>query len=318
MSFSPSDVANACMEDWKPVWRAGVLEPVRAPTWESETLQSITEEDVRRALKRFQWRTGVGMCGWNPKDWEKLSDEGISSFTRVFNLFERSRTWPGTVLNTILVRIPKPGRGHRLIGLLVTLFRVWGKVRREYCQEWEDRNRKEYDYACKQRGATGEMWDVALLDECARKEKATTACWAADLSKFYERIPHWRLLQCAKDEGFHPTIAWLALQVYGGVRRIRVDQAFSEPASVGQGIIAGCSLATTLVKVFMWKALDRAVKSFPMIKLRVYLDDLLLQWVGKLGKHRFVHVDQLVEAVKYYSEAIQIEWGGVVNREKLA
>ena len=53
-----------------------------------------------------------------------------------------------------------------------------------------------------------------------------------------------------------------------------------------------------------------------MIKLRIYFDDLLLQWVGKKGNSRFVHFSQLVEAIKYYSDAIQLEWKGAVNAEK--
>ena len=162
----------------------------------------------------------------------------------------------------------------------------------------------------------GEVWDVALLDECARHSGAATACWAADLSKFYERIPHWLLLRCAHEQGFHPTLVWLALQAYSGHRRIRVDQAFSRGVRVNQGIIAGCAMATTLVKVFMWKVLDNAKAQYPTIKLRVYLDDLLLQWVGRLGRSRFVNIGQLVEAVMYYSDVIQLEWKSTINAEK--
>ena len=199
---------------------------------------------------------------------------------------------------------------------MCTLYRVSGKIRRSYCLEWEGRNEREYGFSCKGKGAVGEVWDVALLDECARQSGATTACWAADLSKFYERIPHYLLLQCAHEQGFNLTIVWLALQAYSGHRRIRVDQAFSREIQVHQGIIAGCAMATTLVKVFMWKILDTARKRFPMIKLKVYLDDLLLQWVGKMGRSRFVNIEKLIEAVKYYAEVIQWEWKSVVNTEK--
>ena len=157
---------------------------------------------------------------------------------------------------------------------------------------------------------------MALMDECARHTGASTAAWAADLSKFYERIPHWMLMRCAQEEGFHPTVAWLAVQAYGGCRRIRVEQAFSRLVWVYPGIIAGCSLATTLVKVFMWTMLDMATKRFPMIKLRVYLDDLLLQWVGKLRNARYVRIGQLVEAISFYSDVIQLEWNATVNPEK--
>ena len=159
-------------------------------------------------------------------------------------------------------------------------------IRRSYCQEWEGREAREYDFACKVKGAVGEVWDVALLDQCARQSGAAIACGAADVSKFYERNPYWLLLQCAHEQGFNLTIVWLALQAYSGHRIIRVDQAFSRGVQVYQGIIAGCAMATILVKVFMWKVLDIARKRFPMIKLKVYIDDLLLQWVGRMGRSR--------------------------------
>ena len=61
-----------------------------------------------------------------------------------------------------------------------------------------------------------EVWDVALADEGARFAGADTACWAADLSKFYERIPYGRLVDTARDMGFPSCMIKLALSMYGG------------------------------------------------------------------------------------------------------
>ena len=44
--------------------------------------------------------------------------------------------------------------------------------------------------------------DVALADEGARFAGADAACWAADLSKFYGRMPYVRLVDTARDFGF--------------------------------------------------------------------------------------------------------------------
>ena len=78
-----------------------------------------------------------------------------------------------------MLRIDKEGGSigdHRLIGLMPTLYRVWAKARRLERMEWEDRSSRDYDLACKGRGAASEVWDVALLDEGARVQGAETAC----------------------------------------------------------------------------------------------------------------------------------------------
>ena len=316
VSYSPSDVANECMDEWRGIWEGGNPPAVEELWWDDEPLPAVRAEDIKESLKEFKKGTGVGLCNWNPRDWGKISDEGLEVLAKLLNRIEEEVCWPKSVLNTVLVRLPKQESGHRLIGLMGTLYRVWAKVRRQYCQSWEEKHSRCYDFACKGRGAIGEMWDVALTDEGARHSGAATLAWAADLSKFYERMPHGLLLRCAKEMGFHPVVARLAIFAYGGNRRIRVDGGFSRSISVGQGIIAGCSLATSLVKVFMWKALDLAYTRFPMIKLRVYLDDLLLQRVGKPGNFRYVHIGKLVEAILYYADVIQLDWKGKINTEK--
>ena len=97
---------------------------VSCPAWEAEALPAIQTEDVKEALKKFKWRTGIGLCNWNPKDWDKLSDKGIETLAMLLNKIEETHCWPSTLLHTAMVRPPKQDSGHRLIGLLSTLYRV--------------------------------------------------------------------------------------------------------------------------------------------------------------------------------------------------
>ena len=319
-SHSPSEVAEECLEGWAKIWGAEEQEEqLEFEDWASGGLSVITGERLRRTISRFRERTGVGMCGWHPRDWDKLGDEGLETLAELLQLAEAVGRWPGSQQCTAMIRIGKEGgapNDYRLIGMMTTLYRVWAKLRRQECMEWEERNFRKYDFACKGRGAASEVWDVALVDEGARVQRADTACWAADLSKFYERIPLQHLVGAAKDLGFPSELLRLALRTYRGRRFIQYEKAFSSSVFARRGIIAGCSLATTLVKVFMWRALDAASELYPSIRLRVYLDDILLQWVGHAKNGRFVPLATLVKAVCHYSGLIVEDLEGQLNTGK--
>ena len=91
MSHSPSEVAEACLEGWAKTWGAEEQEDqLEFDDWESEDLSKITGERLRRAIGKFKERTGMGMCGWHPKDWDKLGDEGQETLAEILHLAETS------------------------------------------------------------------------------------------------------------------------------------------------------------------------------------------------------------------------------------
>jgi hypothetical protein len=320
ISYSPTAVAEDCMDGWARIWGAGKEgESLAFDDWEGAEVSELSGDKVRDTLAKFKEGTGAGMCGWRPRDWRKVGDAGLECLAALMGLAEREGTWPSGQRDTAMVRIDKDGgiKGdYRLIGLMPTLYRVWAKMRRQECMVWEEANARSYDYASKGRGAVSEVWDVALIDEGARVHGADTACWAGDLSKFYERIPLGQLIAAAKDLGFPAPMLRLALRIYKGARYIQYEKAYSSAVFAKNGIIAGCSLATTLVKVFMWRTLDAAWALHPGIKLKVYLDDILLQWVGHLRARRFVPLSELVQAIVHYTEVIDSELAALVNTSK--
>ena len=61
----------------------------------------------------------------------------------------------------------------------------------------------------------------------------------------------------AKDLGFPTPLVRLAIAMYTGPRWLYTKEGIANPISPNRGIAAGCSLATTLVKVYYLVALDR-------------------------------------------------------------
>ena len=229
------------------------------------------------------------MCGWHPSDWDKLGDEGLETLAELMQLAEAVGLWLGSQQRTAMIHIVKEGGAsddYRLIGMMATLYRVWAKLRRQECMEG------------------------------ARVQGADTACSAAYLGKFYERVPLQHLVGAAKDLGFPSGLLRLALRTYRGRRFIQYEKAYSSSVFARRGIIAGRSLATTLVKVFMWRALDAASELYPSIRLRVYLDDILLQWVRHAKNGRFVPLATLAKSISHYSGLIVEDLDGQLNTSK--
>eukprot|EP00959_Pyramimonas_sp_CCMP1952_P173078 3617067-Pyramimonas_sp.AAC.1 len=73
-----------------------------------------------------------------PKSLYFVSDEGLQAIARLLEACERLGTWPDGRVETELVQLSKADGGKRLIALLHTLTRVWGKLRRPLGKRWEE------------------------------------------------------------------------------------------------------------------------------------------------------------------------------------
>ena len=319
--YGPQEIGEQCMEWWSEIWGCGNGEEgeealgvcaevegwLMGGDWCSPELPVISGEMVKRAASSFKDRTGKGFCGWHPKVFNQLPEAGLQATAELLMLIEKARRWPTGADNIDLIRLSKEAGGHRLIGLLPALYRVWGKLRRPLCAEWEERHRDPCDFAVSGRSAPRAAWDFAVENEACTSSGGQTVCWQGDMEKCYELVPFTAILGEAKELEFPAGVAFLATAMYAGRRRVVVDQVYSSARRTTKGIVAGCSVATTLVKVCVRRFLKRLGEKFPTIIRRIFLDDLAAQWKGRkmLWKRRpgggrvVVAPKKFVEAVKY-------------------
>ena len=228
-------------------------------------------------------------------------------------VFEKLKRWPKSMRNIDLIRLLKEGGGHRLIGLLPSLYRLWGKIRRPLCQEWEHENKDAGDFAAEGQSAQRAAWDFALVNEACLGSGGHTIAWQGDLEKCYELFPFGLILREAETLGFPCTLARLAINMYAGARRIVVDKAYSKAVGTTKGIVAGCPMATTIVKVCMRRLMRKLDEAFPSITRRIFLDDLSLQWKGRRlekvgargGGKGWEAPKVFMEAVKFCAEGLE-------------
>ena len=249
--------------------------------WEGPGLPVITGDMVKGAARSFKDRTAQGHCGWHPKVFAQLPDVGLQATAELMMLIEKARRWPEGLTSIDLMRLQKDGGGHRLIGLLPSVFGVWGKIRRALCAEWEEHHREPCDFAVAGNSAARAAWDFAIENEACASTGGHTVAWQGDMEKCYELIPFSAILREARELEFPSVVAYLSVAMYAGSRRIVVDRVYSSGRTTSKGIVAGCSVATTLVKVCVRRLLNRVGQKYPTIVRRIFLDDLALQWKGR-------------------------------------
>ena len=130
-----------------------------------------------------------------------------------------------------------------------------------------------------------------------------------DITKCYEHVD--RLLLAAEAEWLKApmTAVRLALRAYGWDRLVSFGHMVKQVDKPALGIVAGCAFATTLLRMYLLRALDKAVEEFPeeAEDFSVFIDDLII--AGTCDKP-----GQLVQALLRAVEALL----GALERRKLS
>ena len=176
--------------------------------------------------------------------------------------------------------IPKASGGVRPIGLFTGLHRIWAKARRPLADSWEKEHREDFFAAATGQSAIDTVWRQALAAEQAVHSKNACGAVLVDLSAFFEHLDHEVLWDRALDANFPEPITRLAVASYRAPRHITQDGRIAPPLAADRGVIAGCGLATTWVKVYCWKPLKQFTARHPQVTLDAYIDDFTLSAKG--------------------------------------
>ena len=289
---SPLSESEALQDEWVDVW-----EKNQGPEPDFSSLPDIPELprpsllSLRSLLLRYSWRVGLGGDFIRPRNLFQLSDAALECMISICMKVERQRRWPSQLLLVLFVQVPKgSGIGHRVIGLLTMVYRVWMRLRSGLLSDWEASIVSEVDFLAKSGcGALDAVYDQALEDELCVAQGRLTACSVADLSKFYEMIPLGALLHACRNlsggskycSEFPLLVAVLCILMYRSDRRLVCYGSCSSGVRTTQAVIAGCTGATTLIKAYYLVPLSVYAERWPFIRIKVYLDDFLSRWRGR-------------------------------------
>ena len=269
---NPSDQLTRITREWRTIWEGSTSArfSADAEAWPEEPIAS---EAIEKACRTFPQHTAVGVDRLRPRHLPMLPALALEMLAVIVNMSEAAGV--PLVEGADIVFLPKPTGGERPIGILPTLYRVWCRCRRPAAHLWEEENSRDYFWAAAGRSSSQAVHLQGVRLEAARADGQTAAALLTDLAKAYEYVNHSKLVQFAKAKKFPTRLLRLCIATYGGMRRVvshgQCSTWFEVP---GQTIVAGCGMATTLLKVYTIELFDALRKWHPRVELHVYVDDV--------------------------------------------
>ncbi len=261
---------------WKPADK-----PFRYQWGDEGELPPITVARLREAAATFSRRTTTTYDGFHPRQLAVLSDESLATLSLLYAAVEAGAMWPRQVALIVASLLPKASGGHRPIGIAPAVYRLWSKARRAEADEWEARHPRAFFSACRGNGPVDTMWRLAARQEARCAEGEVAATISEDVQSFFETVDRARLVTEARALGFPIPVLKAALAAYSAARVVTMNGRISREVYPEVGVVAGCSLAMALTKLYCIRAFDEVTEQIPpAVKLDTFVDDLTLSATG--------------------------------------
>ncbi len=144
-----------------------------------------------------------------------------------------------------------------------------------------------------------------------RKDLNQLCCLTTSI--FFEAINRETLIAEAQLHGFPLVILRASLAAYAAPRMITLDGRAAKEVYARDGIMPGCTFATTYVKLFYMRRLDTLVAALPPeVDVNMYVDDLA---IGAAGEANAL-VDTMVAARKAAIAALTVDLGCKIAESK--
>ncbi len=276
ISADPNLLLEAIRSAYAAKWQAAERQ-TRYAWREREALTRLQPDELRAASLAFSKRTASTFDGLHPRHFALLSDQALAALATIYEAVELLGAWPKQLDLVIMPLIPKPKGGFRPIGLLAGAYRLWAKARRGEADRWEAQNQRPYFAAAAGSGPLDAVWRQAVRQEAGVAQGNEAAAIVEDLESFYELMSRSRLLKEAERRGFPGPVVRTALAAYAAPRFLSLRGKISRETFPKVGIVAGCALATTFVKVYYISVYDQLAASIPpSVQVRVYIDDTIM------------------------------------------
>ena len=109
--------------------------------------------------------------------------------------------------------------------------------------------------------------------ECGVGQGEETVSVWCDFARFYERMEHHILQANAETFCFPLLVLRVAVSAYKMQRVLVLHGEAAPTGHPSRGVVAGCAIATYLVKLYGLPVLDNVVRRHPRVSLDVFIDD---------------------------------------------
>ncbi len=267
-------------DKYRKLWRPSQL-PFTYDWPERDELPRMTVGRLREVAGTFSNTTSTTYDGFHPRDLSYLSDEALETLATIYATVELAAMWPRQVAMIIASMLPKPQGGFRPIGMAPAVYRLWSKSRRVEADQWERDHSRSFFSACRGNGPLDTVWRLAARQEAGVAEDEVAGTISEDVQAFFESLDRDKLVEEARALNFPIPILKAALAAYSSARVISMHGLVCRELHPTVGVVAGCSLAMVLTKLYCLRAMDRFVAAAPAtVHLDSFVDDLVLSAVG--------------------------------------
>ena len=286
---APQAVAHSQEQAFKTKWGAShtavEARPLPKPC-DRTALARLSPAQLREVSSSFPKKTAFGTDGFHVTHYAWLGDEALETLSTLFQAMEYSRRPPAQWMTMKTPLLPKKEAGKfRAIAVMTSAMRIWGRARRDICDEWEAKHDRAYFAAGAGRRPLAAVWRAALRAERGGQEARGQVCGMVchDLESFYDNIQHDELRRAAKKHGMSETLLDTALALYTGPRFLAVD-GFGASGYLysDRGVMAGCSCCTTWAKLATIDPMDSVTEQWPndKVEIDIYIDDVAMRATG--------------------------------------
>ena len=171
--------------------------PARTP------LPGLKLDKLQEVLHLYQADAGLGADDLNPRSWLMLPLPFLLRLIDILHAWEAAPRMIKEWIHLIVFK-PKPGGGFRPIAQLVSVLRVWGRLRHEQAAEWEAKHLSSFFWGVEGRPSDRAGWEHNLYDEAALGQGDLTASFFGDIEKFYDNVSHHILWEESQAAGLPP------------------------------------------------------------------------------------------------------------------
>eukprot|EP00959_Pyramimonas_sp_CCMP1952_P467938 9492425-Pyramimonas_sp.AAC.1 len=194
----------------------------------------------------------------NPRSWLLLPGEYVDILIDLILLWQRCPKLPDKYAAFIVFQGKPDGAGLRPLALIVSVLRVWARVRQQVVRSWEREHAAQFCYGERDKECDRAGWNHAMMSEFARIKRFHTA----------------------KATGLSLRLARAAIQLYVGARVLTFQGGISDIVHATGTILAGCSLATSFARVVLYRLLSAVAAAYPSLMIRNVIDDVSMQSIG--------------------------------------
>ncbi len=315
LTADPAIVLQSYRDKYARRWNDGDLKAAEAatrarPPWADAprcALPRTSAADIRLASRAFAADTGVAFDGMAMRHFSLLKEGGLEALADIILAMEWIGRLPPQLDALVMPLIGKERGGHRAITMATSLYRLWGRLRRDVTQRWEAAHDRAYFAAGKDRRVHDVVWRQLLRAEAGDGDGRVSAAVLWDMASFFDALNRVRLWSQVRRHDFPLVVARLAFSTYDAPRALTLDGRIACPAFARDGVPAGCPFAMALTRLYSLEPFDGLVAELGQSggdeekDFDAYVDDLVVTVTAEPG----AIVGATVQAAEWLKDKVE-------------